>query len=241
MTRPLCWALLAALLSPAAGAGPPYAADDPEPTEYKQYEIYLFAGGEHFASGSAAAGGLDFNYGATHDLQLTAVLPFAYEDGAGPRSGLGNAEFAAKVRFLHQADYGWDVAVFPRVFLRSASASVGEQHVQVLLPLWVQKDFDGGSTFGGGGCVLNRGGDSRNFCELAWAVTHQFTPHLRLGAELQHQTPDTVDGRASTTLGAGMLYDVTGHLHVLAYAAPGLQNRADTARYAWYASVLLTL
>ena len=36
--------LLAPLARPAA-AGPPYVADDPEPTDYKHFEIYTFNGG----------------------------------------------------------------------------------------------------------------------------------------------------------------------------------------------------
>ncbi len=244
MTHHVC-RVLAYLLScvvwpPAALGGPPYAADDPEPTAFQQYEVYLFAGGERLAGGSAAAGGIDFNYGATPDLQLTAVLPVAYEDSDGLHSGLGNGELAAKYRFLHQIDYGWDVAVFPRLFLPSASSSVGEQHAVLLLPLWVEKDFGHWSTFGGGGCALNQGGDSRNFCQMAWTLTREVTDRLRLGLELKHHTPGSVDARTSTGIGAGMQYNLSDHLHLLAYAASGVQNRAYTARWAWYASLLFT-
>ena len=73
--------------------------------------------------GTSGAGGIDFNYGGAPDLQLTAVVPLEYDSRAGgPETGIGNIELAAKYRFLHQDDFGWDVAVFPRVFLPSASA-----------------------------------------------------------------------------------------------------------------------
>jgi hypothetical protein len=57
------------------------------------------------------------------DLQLTAVAPVAYNSPAvgSAVAGLGNVELAAKYRFLHQSEIGWDIAVFPRVFLPSGS------------------------------------------------------------------------------------------------------------------------
>ena len=229
-------------LAETAIAGPPYVSDDPQPTDTRHYEIYLFAGGTEGRDGTSGATGVDFNYGAAPNLQLTAVIPIAYDKPSDERSasGLGNIELAAKYRFLHQADLGWDVAFFPRVTLPSASAQVGDTHTLLLLPLWLQRDAGRWSTFGGGGCVINRGGDSRDYCLAGWALTRQVIPNLQLGAEIVHQTPDSRDGRASTGVGAGMLYDVNKNYHLLAYAGPGLQNAAVTGRYSWYASILLT-
>jgi len=55
-------------------------------------------------AGTAAEAGIDFNYGAARDLQLTATSLAGYNDtvGGGARVGLGNVELAAKYRFLHQ-------------------------------------------------------------------------------------------------------------------------------------------
>jgi len=238
-------ALLAvfALISPQCWAGPPYASDDPEPTDHGHYEIYFFAQGSGAAAGREGEAGVDFNYGAGENLQLTAVLPLAFDDPAHARSasGAGNVELAAKYRFLHKDDIGWDVAVFPRVFLPSASRGVGDPHLGVLLPLWLQRDFDGWTTFGGGGCELHRGGDARDFCLAGWAVTREVTQGLTLGAELLRQGADTRDGHASTRLGFGATYDLSAHWHLLAAAGPGLERPAETGRYAWYVSLQLTL
>src|ERR1700739_3882137 len=114
--------LLAVLVRPAS-AGPPYLSDDPEPTDYKHYEIYTFNAGTSARAGADGETGIDFNYGAAPDLQLTATLPlgFANEIGGPSQFGLSNIELAAKYRFLHQSQVGWDVAVFPRLFLPSPS------------------------------------------------------------------------------------------------------------------------
>src|SRR5690349_993777 len=121
---PRAFVVLALLTEPAV-AGPPFVSDDPEPTDTGHFVIYTF------------------NYGAAPNLQLTATLPAGYSDtmGAGTQVGPGNVELAAKYRFLHQDTFGLDVSVFPRVFLPSGSATIGDNHVSLLLPIWVQKDF----------------------------------------------------------------------------------------------------
>ena len=227
---------LAASVSPAF-AGPPYVSDDPEPTDYQKFEIYAFTEGVAGKAGVDGSFGIDFNYGAAPDLQLTAVLPVAYDSGA---MGVGNIELAAKYRFAHQAEIGWDVAVFPRLFLPSASPRIGDKHVALLLPLWAEKDWDDWSTFGGGGCVLSHGGGSRDYCLAGWALTRAVTPSLRLGAEVVHQGADAKGGRVSTALGAGATYDVSETYHLLAYWGPTLENASDNGRYNWYAAVLFT-
>jgi hypothetical protein len=153
---------------------------------------------------------------------------------------LGNIELAAKYKFLHQDDFGVDVAFFPRVFLPAGSPQVGERHVSLLLPLWFGRSWSDWATFGGGGCVLNRGGDSQDFCQVGWALTNQVSSKLQLGAEIYHQTADTRGGRASTGLGFGAIYDLSDNYHLLASGGPGIQNPETTGRYLWYAAVLLT-
>lgn len=235
-------ALFFVMVPSCVRAGPPYLSDDAEPTDYRHYEIYAFANGDVGDNGSGGEAGIDFNYGATPDLQLTAVLPAAYAqpDAAPAAVNLGNIELAGKYRFLHQDDIGVDVAVFPRVFLPAGSAKVGERHVSFLLPIWVQKDWGKLSGFGGGGCVLNRGRDSRNFCLVGWAMTYQLLPKLQVGGELFHQTADAVSGRASTVVGAGVKYDLSDNYHLLGYIGPTVQNAAEAGRYTWYASALFT-
>jgi hypothetical protein len=220
-------------------AGPPYLSDDPEPTDYRHFEIYAFANGAVSDGGTAGESGIDFNYGATPNLQLTAVLPLGYDTGAGAVS-LGRVELAAKYRFLRQDDVGVDVAFFPRVFLPAGSPEVGDRHTSLLLPVWIEKDWGDWSVFGGGACELNRGNDGANFCLTGWTVTRQVLPDLQLGAEIFHQTNDTIGGRATTSVGAGFKYDVTENWHLLGYFAPTIQNARESSRYQWYASVLWT-
>jgi hypothetical protein len=218
-------------------AGPPYLSDDPEPTDYRHFEIYAFGQGTTTAAGTAGATGIDFNYGGAPNLQLTAVLPIEYDETGN--YGLGNVELAAKYKFLHQDDVGFDVAVFPRVFLPSASR-LGESYTRFQLPFWVERDWGKWSSFGGGGCVLNRSRDTQNFCFAGWALTREVLEGLRLGVEVYHQGASDKGGKVSTDLGGGLTYDISENYHFLAYAGPGLENAAETGRQDFYTAILFT-
>jgi hypothetical protein len=237
-----CAGLGLVLLTQSAVAGPPYVSDDPEPTDYQHFEIYTFTSGTTTRSGTAGQSGIDFNYGAAPDLQLTATVPAGFDRPAGGNSsvGLSNVELAAKYRFLHQDSFGLDVSVFPRIFLPSGANGVGDNHASLLLPVWVQKDWSGGwSAFGGGGCTVSerRAVDS---CQVGGVLAYQLLPKLQIGAELFHQTADTSGTPATSSVGIGWRYDLNDNYHLLGYVRRGLENIGETDQYSWYASVLFT-
>jgi hypothetical protein len=226
-----------------AMAGPPYVTDDPQPTDLGHYEIYAFTAGTTTRAGTGAEAGIDLNYGAAPDLQLTAVSPLAYDSAVGGSSvtGLGEIELAAKYKFLHQEAFGIDVAFFPRVFLPTNSdPALGGTHPSFFFPFFAQKNWGDWSLFGGGGCTVNYGGDAQDFCQAGLVVTRQILPGLQAGLEIYHQTPDTKGGRHSSGIGLGAIYDLSENCHLMASAGPGLQNAAETNQATWYAALLFT-
>jgi Putative MetA-pathway of phenol degradation len=236
----LVWCLSLVLMQPVF-AGPPYVSDDPEPTDYQHFEIYTFNSGTNTRDGTDSETGVDVNYGAALDLQLTATLPlgFSFPSGGTRQFGLSNIELAAKYRFLHQATFGWDVAVFPRIFIPSASNAVGDREASVLLPIWVQRDLGNGwTTFGGGGCQVYTEA-SLDSCIAGWVLTRQILSNLQVGAELFHQSATSVMP-ASTSLGIGVIYDVNKTFHLLGYVRTGMQNQNETDRISWYTAILFT-
>src|SRR5258708_37618638 len=84
-------AILMALVRPVL-AGPPYVSDDPEPTDYKHFEIYTFSNGTAARAGISGEAGVDFNYGAAPDLQLTATLPAGFDRLSGGKNANGLGE-----------------------------------------------------------------------------------------------------------------------------------------------------
>ena len=165
--------------------------------------------------------GLDLNYGAVRDVQLTATLPmnFEHERGSGWRRGTGDLELAVKYRFLHDEKSGVSMAIFPRVFLPTSSLNSGER-TQLLLPVWAQKDLGSTSLFGGGGYEINPGPGNRDFWQEGAAVTHDFAHGFTGGVEIARQGPDVDGGTGETDLGAGLIVHVSGIASFLTSAGP---------------------
>jgi hypothetical protein len=242
LRRPKLIAVAMVLIARPALAGPPYVSDDPEPTNYQHFEIYTFSNGTASRGDIGGASGIDLNYGAAPNLQLTATLPMGFDNPAAGNAsfGPGNIELAAKYRFLRQDSFGLDVAVFPRVFLPSPTRNIGSETPSLLLPVWVQKDWSGGwSAFGGGGCVIS-GRAAQDFCLAGGVVTYQVLPKLQLGVELFHRTADDIGTPATSSIGIGARYDIDDTYHLLGYVRRGIQNANETDQYSWYASVLFT-
>ena len=216
-------AVMALIVAPdRATAGPPFLTDDPEPTETGHWEIYAPA---LDASGKGrdydGALGVELNYGAAPDVQVTIGLPAAYvHDADGVTSGRGDLELSVKYRFFHDEATGVSFAAFPGVTLPIASPGLGAGRVTALLPIWVQKDAGPWSLFGGGGYAINPGSGNRDYWTGGLAVSRQVTEALLLGAEIDRQGADTIDGHASTSLGLGAILQLTGPFRLLGAAGP---------------------
>ena len=105
--------------------------------------------------------------------------------------------------------------------------------------LWAEKDWDGGWTTLGGGCVFTDRG-TKDFCRGGIVAAYLVLPNLQVGAELAHQSADTQGTQAATRLGMGARFDLNGTYHLLGYVRRGVENADATDQVSWYASVLFT-
>src|SRR4051812_1544561 len=107
--RGLLAMLAAAAAVPAlAAGGPPFTTDDPQPVDFRHWEVY-------FASIHSNMGGMwtgtaphvEVNYGAVPNVQLHVIAPWSYVAGSGtPTSfGYGTTEFGVKYRFVQEGDH----------------------------------------------------------------------------------------------------------------------------------------
>jgi hypothetical protein len=221
----------------AALAGPPYLTDDPVPTDTGHWEIYAFTAGEGRNSTPDADVGLDLNYGPVEGVQLTATLPlsFSHEPLQGWQSGTGDVELGVKYRFFHDGKNGLSASIFPRAILPTAAHSPGER-MRILLPLWIGKDFAGGtSIFGGGGYTINPGGGNRDFSQAAVAVTHDVSKRVLAGAEITRQGGDVVGGAAQTRAGIGGIIQLSDHCSLLLSGGPTWADHQTS--YHFYAAL----
>lgn len=239
MHRSSVIAVVAALCAAPAIAGPPYLTDDPEPTDFRHWEIYNFVDLDGLGGDIDGSTGLDLNYGGARDLQLTATMPiaFTHTDYEGWRAGRGDVELAAKYRFVHDEKHGWQAAVFPRVILPTAAHNLGGTHARLLLPLWVQKDTGKTSVFGGGGYEINPGPGNRGFWQAGVVVTRDFSDRLSLGTEIAWQSAGTRGGRSSTAVNLGLIRKLGGPFALLLAAGPSFSG--GKAAYHSYAAISL--
>jgi len=217
----------------AAWAGPPFLTDDPEPTDTGHWEIYgPLIEGEGRGSTFEGSAGVEINYGAAPDLQLTLGLPagFAHDD-AGWHWGAGDIAVSAKYRFYHDEQAGFSIAAFPGITLPTAGKAMGSGKVTGLLPVWLQKDEGVWSVFGGGGYAINPGAGNRDYWTGGAAITRQVGQNLLIGLEADRQGPDTVGGRASTSLGLGAIIQLASPFRILASGGPSFADGCDTVGF----------
>ena len=222
------WIAAAVLCATPALAGPPYITDDPEPTDTGHFENYLFVEGTRAgAPFDSPAVGVEINYGAFTDTQLTFSFPLESNPGS---VGLGNVWSplggGVKYRFIEEDEDGWrpQVAFFPQIAIPVGSAA-HTSPVTELLPIWMQKSFGPDWTvFGGGGFTNNPGNGNRDFASYGLAVQHQFTEKLALGVEAFGQTRDSANDAATTAVGLAALYDLSDEWHLIGSVNTGVIN-----------------
>jgi hypothetical protein len=226
----------ALLLCNPASAGPPYITDDPEPTDTGHWENYLYVEGTRAEGAFDAPGaGIEINYGAFADTQLTWSVPLNPNPGPGGMgivwAPLGGG---VKYRFMEEDENGWrpQAAFFPQI-----SIPVGaESHttpITELLPIWLQKSFGDWTTFGGGGFVDNPGAGNRDYEIYGWALQRQLTNNFALGAEIFGQSRSSIDDDASTAIGVAALYDLSDQWHLVSSVNTGIVNAREADRVSY--------
>jgi hypothetical protein len=217
-------------------AGPPFVTDDPEPVEFRHWEIYL--GAQYAHSGDGASGTLphiEVNYGVIPNLQLHLIAPMTFSAPSDTRRhyGYGDTELGAKYRFLEESDGRPQVGVFPLVELPTGDngRGLGSGHTQIFLPVWLQKTFGTWTTYGGAGYWINPGAGNRNWWFAGWLIQKQVRKDLAVGAEIYHEAAQSFDGRSDTKANLGLTWDIDETRHILASIGPTVQGPAGYQAY----------
>jgi hypothetical protein len=245
--------LLAIALSTSAFpalAGPPFLTDDPEPVEYKHWEIYGFSTATFLhGQSSGVLPGFEMNYGAFPDLQLHIIAPISFvrDRPTGNRFGFGDTQFGVKYRFLNPAggDSWPQIGTFPMLVVPTGNSDrgLGSGRTHVFLPVWLQWDIGKWTTYGGGGYWINPGPGNRNYWFTGWQVQRKVMENLAIGGEVFGQSASTTDGPgadASAGFNLGGIYDVTERDHFLVSAGRGLMNARTTNEFSYYVAYLVT-
>jgi hypothetical protein len=225
-------AIVASVCTPRAVAGPPFVTDDPEPTEYRHWEIYT--GFQYDNEGRdgirASVPFAEFNYGAMPNVQVSTALPLDYDDASsGHRFGYGGTEFGVKVRFVQESDNRPQISFYPSIEIPAMCCG----HAVTFLPLWLQKSSGAWTAFGGGGLYLNTGPGLRDYTFVGGAVERVLSTATTLGVELFHQGAPTIGGTDTTAASLGLTTQI-GPYHAMLFSF-GRSIHGDNA-FSAYAS-----
>ena len=204
----------------AALAGPPFLTDDPEPVEYKHWEIYVASMSEEQHGGvSMTAPHVDVNYGIAPNFQLHVTTPMEYINPPGRPShyGYGDTELGVKWRFFQNEDARFLASVYPLLEVPTGAESrgLGNGDPQVFLPIWLQKGWGPWLSYGGGGYLINPGHARENLWFLGWLVQRDLNKYLSLGAELFYGTSPDTDDALHFGFNIGSIINITEKHHIL--------------------------
>jgi hypothetical protein len=226
----LLGAMSTTLATTSALAGPPFITDDPEPVDFRAWEInygltYLHAAGA--SAGSLPS--LDINYGIYPGVQLHLQPQAAYaRSGAARAYGIGDTEIGVKYRLTEKTEdkRAWMLAIYPMLELPTGSAKrgLGAGARSLYLPLWAQTTRGNWTVFGGGGYRRDARIDAKNSWAGGMTALYQVSERLQFGGELFGATRNTEAGRASMGTNFGGVYMLGGGLSLLFSAGHGLRD-----------------
>ena len=219
-----------------AWAGPPFVTDDPEPVDLHHWEVYIASARANTPAGrTGTLPHVEVNYGAAPNLQLHAIVPYAYSRMSGEpmERGLGDIELGVKYRFVQETERRPMIGVFPLLELPTGSADrgLGTEHLMTFLPVWLQKSRGSWTTYGGGGRWLNPGAGNRDYWFIGGLVQKDLSEHVTLGTEIYRTTSTGIgsDGQVFANFGGQWNRD-EGH-HVLFSVGHSVHGDAGTALY----------
>jgi len=234
-------AVVVFLLSPSmiAFAGPPYISDDPEPTPYQNWEIYL---GSQFTkelgSWTSTAPHLEVNYGPLRNVQLQVIVPLViYAPSQGAASyGYGDTQVGIKYRLVQEGDWIPSVATYPQMIAPSGShaRNLGNGHLQTFLPVWLQKSMDKWTAYGGGGYWINPGAHNRDWWFTGLVIQRELLPNLTPGLEIFHGTSQVIGDPDESGINLGLIWDLSDIQHSVLSAGPAIEGSNQLQGYFAY-------
>jgi hypothetical protein len=238
----LAVALVVLFASASAHAGPPFQTDDPEPVDYRHFEMYAFELSDGTTQGGTtlATPAYEVNYGVVPNVQLHLVLPFTtvFAPDGPNQHGFGDTEFGIKLRFVKESKSTPQIGIFPFFEFPSGNADkgLGIGKTWYRMPLWLQKSWGPDdrqwTSYGGGGYTIVPQDGFVNFPFAGWLVQRQLSKKFTLGSELYGHGPQTPDAtRAATMLDLGGIYEFKPGFDLLFAGGRSVYGQPETYTY----------
>lgn len=218
-------------------AGPPFDTDDPQPVDLFHWEFYIASVYEFSGNNeNATLPHIEVNYGAVRNMQIHILTGMGYvKEDSHHQYGFMTAELGVKYRFVN-AENGLQIGVFPLIELPTSRKVdlVGNNNLQLFLPLWIQKDFGKFSTYGGGGLWINPGGNNKNWLFAGYQGQYNFSETLTLGGELYFKSADAEGADSDFSIKLGGYININEGNHILFSIGHSLKNKDLLTGYMGY-------
>jgi len=126
--------------------------------------------------------------------------------------------------------------IFPLVEVPTGNASqgLGSGHLQVFLPVWLQKSWGAWTSYGGGGYWINPGAGNKDYWLTGWLLQRDLNKHLTLGNEFYYLTPAAEGDRRQLNFNFGGQYNFDEGHHVLFSAGRSILGETVLTTYLAY-------
>ena len=212
-------------------AGPPFQTDDPEPVDFRHYEVYVFGTTDGTPMETdPVLPAFEANWGAAPNLQLHIILPFGailpsnnpryFPAGVGPSAyGLEDIELGAKYRFVKETKHRPEFGSFTMLEIPTGNYAngLGVGKVWYKLPIWAQKSWGHWTSYGGAGYQIVKQNLYRNFAYGGGLLQRDIGKKLTLGMEVYSHG---AEGLATAQTRSATMIDVGGYYYI---RNPGLQ------------------
>ncbi|MFZ0959693.1 MAG: hypothetical protein WAO35_02220 [Terriglobia bacterium] len=206
-------------------AGPPFQTDDPEPVEFRHYEVYAFGSTDGTPVETDPVGpAFEANWGAAPNLQLHIILPLGtilpsnnplyFPAGVGPSAyGMTDTELGAKYRWVKETKHRPEFGTFTMLEIPTGSYAkgLGVGKVWYKLPVWAQKSWGHWTSYGGAGYQVVPQTGYRNFAYGGWLLQRDLGKKLTLGAEVFSHGPE---GIATPQTQSSTMVDIGGYYYL---------------------------
>jgi len=235
----MMFAALLVLLPVMAYCGPPFTTDDPDPVEFRHWEVYLF--GQFIRDTqdiNAIVPGLEVNYGLFPEAQIHFIFPGGF---SGSRYGnldykYGSTEIGLKYRFIKETDNFPQVGTFPHADIASGNIAAGtfSGNTQYFIPIWLQKSWGSVMSYGGGGYWINPGINNLDWWFLGWVLQCQIADNMAVGMEINYNTPQEKGMAYNNSINVGVIYDINKNHHLMVSLGSSMLGEQIYQGYAAY-------
>jgi hypothetical protein len=244
--------LLLAAATHIAVAGQPVVKPEPEPfepfvLEPESIEINLFSQGTLTNDGwDGSFPGLGLEYQTLSDLTLHAIIgrEFSAPARGKTRAAFGDTELGVNYRLITPGDDDWfpEVAAYPLIEVPTGDQKldVSTGHVQVFLPISLQKDIGPWTVYCDLGYWINPGRGNKNYPFFTIDLWRKVTDRFSVGVDVTHTNPSSNTSKGNSGVDIEVSYELSEHWRVLATAGNGVQNRAISNEFSYYIAVKYT-